>query len=159
VAATVPLTWAEFAAQAPELAEHGRRLLYQHGPGLAFLATVRRDGAPRLHPICPTIVDGGLYALIGASPKRGDLVRDGRYALHAHQGDQSDDEFFLAGRARRLDDAALREAVFAALTSTGVQPGAEDSLFEFRIERALHAAYASRGQWPPARTIWPPPSR
>ncbi|HEY7296274.1 MAG TPA: hypothetical protein VH916_14610 [Dehalococcoidia bacterium] len=153
------LTWAEFATAAPELAENGRRLLYQYGPGLAFLATVRRDGAPRLHPICPCILNGHLYALIGASPKRADLQRDGRYALHAFLGEETDDEFYLAGHASRPDDPALREAVFAALTGTGVLPGAEDVLFEFRIERALHSAYAQRGAWPPARTIWPSRSR
>ena len=38
------LTWAEFAHARPELAEAGRRLLYQFGVGLAFLATVRADG-------------------------------------------------------------------------------------------------------------------
>ncbi|HZQ34515.1 MAG TPA: hypothetical protein VFD32_01190 [Dehalococcoidia bacterium] len=150
------LSWAEFAARAPELAESGRRLLFQYGPGLAFLATVRQDGAPRLHPICPTVLNGRLFALIGPSPKRGDLLRDGRYALHAFLGEQTDDEFYLAGRAERLHDATLRQAVFAALTATGVMPTADDELFEFRIERALHSAYAHRGQWPPARTIWPP---
>ncbi len=153
---TTPLSWTEFAARAPEPAESGRRLLFQHGPGLAFLATVRQDGAPRLHPICPTILGDRLFALIGPSPKRGDLLRNGRYALHAFLGDETDDEFYLAGRAERLHDAALRQAVFAALTATGVMPTADDELFEFRIERALHSAYAHRGQWPPTSTIWPP---
>ena len=37
-------TWAVFEADQPRLAEAGRRLLYQHGPGLAYLATIRRDG-------------------------------------------------------------------------------------------------------------------
>jgi hypothetical protein len=46
------LTWAEFAHARPELAEAGRRLLYQFGVGLGFLATVRADGGPRLHPMC-----------------------------------------------------------------------------------------------------------
>ena len=40
------VTWAEFAAAEPELADAGRSQLYQFGVGLAFLATVRRDGAP-----------------------------------------------------------------------------------------------------------------
>ncbi len=30
----------------PDLAEAGRSLLYQHGVGLAFLATVRAEGRP-----------------------------------------------------------------------------------------------------------------
>lgn len=44
------VTWKELAAAEPELAEVGRALLFQHGVGLAFLATVARDGAPRLRP-------------------------------------------------------------------------------------------------------------
>ena len=44
-------TWKDFAASAPTLAQTSAALLNQFGVGLAFLATVRRDGAPRLHPV------------------------------------------------------------------------------------------------------------
>lgn len=47
------VTWAELSAAAPALAQVGHRLLTQFGVGLAFLATVRRDGGPRMHPVCP----------------------------------------------------------------------------------------------------------
>src|SRR5205814_2633966 len=57
-----------------------RGQFYQFGIGLAFLATVRTDGAPRVHPVCPVISDAGLHVLIVAGPKRQDLRRDGRYA-------------------------------------------------------------------------------
>jgi hypothetical protein len=40
------LSWAEFQRLRPDLAEAGRRLLYQFGVGLGFLATVRADGGP-----------------------------------------------------------------------------------------------------------------
>jgi hypothetical protein len=46
------VTWHEFAAAEPELAEAGRWLLFQVGVGLAFLATVRKDGAPRGGKTC-----------------------------------------------------------------------------------------------------------
>lgn len=49
------VTWKTFAAAEPALAETGRSLLFQFGVGLAFLATVRRDGAPRVHPVCPVL--------------------------------------------------------------------------------------------------------
>jgi len=76
------VSWSEFAAAAPDLAEVGQRQLTQFGVGLAFLATVRVDGAPRLHPVCPVVSHGRLFVLITPeSPKRQDLVRDGRYAL------------------------------------------------------------------------------
>jgi hypothetical protein len=44
--------WADLENEAPAIAEKGHALLYQYGIGLAFLATIRGDGGPRLHPIC-----------------------------------------------------------------------------------------------------------
>ena len=70
--------WEQFAAARPDLAGAGRDLLYQFGVGLAFLSTVRPDGGPRLHPICPVLVDGRLLAHIIPSPKRDDLHQIGR---------------------------------------------------------------------------------
>jgi hypothetical protein len=76
------VTWKEFAAAEPDLADVGRSLLFQFKVGLAFLATVRKDGAPRLHPVCPVLSTDHLFVLIiPTSPKRHDLLRDGRYAL------------------------------------------------------------------------------
>lgn len=45
------VTWHEFVVAEPELAEAGRSLLFQFGVGLAFLATVRKDGAPPSSPV------------------------------------------------------------------------------------------------------------
>lgn len=148
-------TWQAFAAAMPEMAAAGRALLYQHGPGLGFLATVRRDGGPRLHPICPLIVEGRLVAFIIDSPKRADLLRDGRYALHSFPPKDRDDEFFVTGRALLVESADLRAAVSAAVAAQGTTHGADDLLFELTIERALHAAYpGGPGAWPPAYTRW-----
>ena len=91
--------WEGFASSAPELEEAGRGLLYQYGIGLGFLATVRPDGSPRLHPFCPVIAEGGLFGFIVPSPKRADLFRDGRYAIHAFPPEDVDDEFLLMGVA------------------------------------------------------------
>src|SRR5436309_11835965 len=104
------VTWKEFAASAPALAEAGRSLLNQFGVGLAFLATVREDGAPRLHPVCPVLSNDRLFVLITpASPKRHDLLRDGRYALQTFpQPKPGSDEFYLAGEALVVDDASAR---------------------------------------------------
>jgi hypothetical protein len=146
-------TWAEFEADAPGLAQAGRRLLYQHGPGLGYLATVRADGAPRVHPVCPHIADGRLWVFVGhASPKRRDLRRDGRYALHAFPCPDVDDEFMVAGTAEPLEDADVEARVRADLPFSS-QP--DDRPFELRIERALLATYGPRPSWPPAYTRWP----
>ena len=58
------ISWTEFKSRQPELARDGADLLYHFGVGLAFLGTVRPDGGPRLHPICPLVTDTGLYAFI-----------------------------------------------------------------------------------------------
>src|SRR5207249_2764082 len=76
--------WNEFAAESPAVAENGRALIYQFRVGLGYLATIRKDGGPRVHPVCPVIANGGLYVFIGnQSPKLHDLLRDGRFALHS----------------------------------------------------------------------------
>lgn len=148
-------TWNEFETDAPDLAEAGKKLLYQFGVGLGFLATLRKDGAPRLHPICPTVVDGRLYALIGPTPKRADLKRDGRYALHTFPAVEVDDEFLVMGRAKFIDDPAIADAVRNDLVARGMTSIADELTFEFGIERVMHAKYpGGHGTWPPKYSIW-----
>jgi hypothetical protein len=48
--------WAELEAEQPRLAELGRRKLTE--PGVVLVATIRRDGSPRLSPIEPLIWEG-----------------------------------------------------------------------------------------------------
>ena len=89
-------TWADFQSAAPQLATKGRALLYQYSPPLGYLATVRSDGGPRVHPFCPIVAEGGLWAFIlRHSPKGADLRRDPRFALHAICPTDVDDEFFV----------------------------------------------------------------
>ena len=148
-------TWADFENASPEMAEAGKKLLYQFGVGLAFLATVRKDGAPRLHPICPTVVNGHLYALIGPSHKRADLRHDGRYALHTFPPQDVDDEFLVMGRATFIGDPAIAEAVRKDLTARGMTSTNDELPFEFGIERVMHAKYpGGHGTWPPKYSIW-----
>jgi hypothetical protein len=143
--------WAHFAEHKPELAEAGRALFYQYGPGLGFLATVRADGAPRIHPICPVIAEGGLYAFIVPSPKRGDLERDGRFAMHSFPAEATDDEFYIAGTASPETDTAIRAAVADAYHDDVKE---QWRLFHFDIERALLSTYRFRGDWPPTYSKW-----
>lgn len=149
-------TWQEFESAAPEIASAGLKLLFQFGPGLAFLATVRKDGAPRLHPICPTVVDGNLYGLIlPVSPKYGDLERDGRYALHTFPPVDVDDEFLVMGRAERIDDTAQTGRVRADQKARGMTSTEDEGLFKFGIERVMLAKYpGGHGTWPPKYSVW-----
>jgi Pyridoxamine 5'-phosphate oxidase len=146
--------WSEFAAEPPDMAEAGRALLYPFRVGLGYLATVRKDEGPRAHPVCPVIAHGGLYVFIGNhSPKVHDLRRDGRFALHAFPHPEGDDEFYVSGRARRVEDAAVRQAVYEAYTATGAFTS-DDTLFAFWLERALHAKYGPWPSWPLVYTKW-----
>ena len=154
------ITWTEFARQQPPLADAGRRQLYQFGIGLAFLATIRPDGGPRVHPVCPVISDAGLHLLIVAGPKRQDLRRDGRYALHSETcpPPRQDDGFTLTGRVREVTDAAVERVVRArVLTERNGQvwPGFdEEVIFELGIERALLMLTQADGPFPAGPTIW-----
>ena len=134
------VTWKEFAAAEPEMAEVGRALLFQFGVGLAFLATVRGDGGPRLHPVCPVLSGDRLFVLITpGSPKRQDLVRDGRFALQSFpQPKPGSDEFYLTGKAERIDDQAVRAEL---LRDAKHMAAASESAFELRIDRAMHTRW------------------
>ena len=151
-------TWEVFAQSAPEIASGGHKLLYQYGIGLGFLATVRADGGPRMHPFCPVVLNGGLYGLIVPSPKRRDLHRDGRYAIHALQPENVDDEFYVTGNARSIPDGELTGRVRAAFVATGGTTTGDEELFEFGIANALLATYERRGQWPPLYRKWKAPA-
>jgi len=152
-------SWNDFEARAPEMAAAGKKLLYQFGVGLAFLATVRKDGAPRLHPICPTVVDGGLYALIlPSSPKCADLKRDGRYALHTFPPVDVDDEFLVMGRAQFIDDESQASRVRDDQKARGMTSTNDEALFRFDLDRVMHAKYSGgHGTWPPTYHIWKEP--
>ena len=134
------VTWHEFAEAAPALARTGRELLMQFGVGLAFLATVRRDGGPRLHPVCPVLSDERLFVLITpASPKREDLLRDGRYALQTFpQPKAGSDEFYVAGRARLVEDQGARVAI---LRDAKHMADASETVFELMLERVMHTRW------------------
>lgn len=153
-------TWNEFEASDPVMAAAGRKLLYQFGVGLGYLATVRKDGGPRLHPFCPIVNEGRLYGLIGPSPKRNDLVRDGRYAIHSFACPDRDDEFYLTGRAHLHQDAGLTGSARAALVASGATSSGDELLFAFDIEHAMLATYKKRGEpdnWPPLYRNWHAP--
>ena len=72
-------SWSELQTAAPTLAAFGRRRLERR---IADLATLRADGAPRLHPVSPFFGDGRFVSMEPASPKVADLRRGPHYALH-----------------------------------------------------------------------------
>ena len=153
-------TWRDLNELRPDLATAGRELLYQVGVGLAFLATVRPDGGPRLHPMCPVLADDRIFAFIVPGPKCRDLERDGRYAMHSFPCDSNEDAFMLTGDATRVTDVELRRRLVAqflgersALTMTEADM-APQPLFEFTVDRVLLTRTTGHGDPAPQHTVW-----
>jgi hypothetical protein len=155
------ITWTEFERRQPALAAVGRAQFYQHGMGLGFLATVRRDGGPRVHPVCPVISSAGLHVLILPGPKRGDLRRDGRYSLHTEMfaPPRQDDGFAVSGRAKEEPDRAtwdvVRDQVIADFGE--LWPDYDGlTLFELSVEGCLLTLTEPDDTFQKGPTIWRP---
>jgi len=132
------MSWRILEEQQPELAAFGAERLNDK---VAYLATVRKDGSPRVHPVTPIIGQGHLFVFMEpTSPKGHDLRRDPRFAMHAGVTDTSgmSGEFILSGRAHRVEDPGLR-ALAAKLSS--YSPADRYILFEFDLEAAASTTY------------------
>lgn len=142
------MTWRLLEDQQPELAAFGAERLNSK---VAYLATVRKDGSPRVHPMTPIIGQGHLFVFMEpTSPKGHDLQRDGRFAIHCAVSDNSgaSGEFIVTGQARLIDNAELR-AVAVSLASYA--PAERYILFEFDIESAASTIYPEDR---PIRRFW-----
>jgi hypothetical protein len=144
-------SWGEFADARPEMAANGLALLEKFQ--IVYLATVRADGAPRVHPVSPFIIEGRLFvATPQGSPKARDQLRDGRYAIHMLPG-KDDAEFRIRGCAHAVTDAATR----AMVLERGPHYVKEhDHIFEYAIEEAATAYWEKVGQpgTYPVRRSW-----
>jgi hypothetical protein len=153
-------TWHDFEVANPTLAQLGAAQIFQYDVGLAFLATVRKDGGPRLHPVCPVLSNSHLYGLLlPRSPKRWDLQQDGRYALQAFpQARPDSDEFYLTGTAQVIDNPAL---VAAVLSDAKHHASPDEVLFELEIDRAMHTRWEGFGttDYRSFHAIWRAPLR
>ena len=154
--------WSGLRAERPDLADAGETLLYQYGVGLAFLATVRSDGGPRVHPMCPILHEGGLYALLVPSPKRQDLLRDGRYSMHSFPSEDNEDAFCVSGRSLQVTDPPTRTAVVIrfiderpnlSLTESALD---DQLLFTFEIASCLLSRTTGHGDPEPRHVVWRP---
>jgi hypothetical protein len=138
-------SWGRFRSEAPELAAVAARLW--PGVPIAYLATVRRDGSPRLHPFCPIVAGDGLYAAIPpTSPKGNDLRRDGRCVIHAMPG-PDDDELCIRARAREVSgDDAVRASIAAVVEGGLLESVRRHPLFEFDVEQVDVAFWVDVGK-------------
>jgi Pyridoxamine 5'-phosphate oxidase len=105
-------SWSDFEAAAPELAASVRARLDAHTH--KTLATVRRDGSPRISGTETALIDGELW--IGSmwqARKAHDLQRDPRFALHSGSEEPADwgGDAKLAGVAEEITDPERVRAI------------------------------------------------
>ena len=105
--------WREFEAAEPEFAARIQRILDAHIH--KTMATLRRDGSPRISGTEVTFNDGELW-LGGkaASLKAQDLLRDARVAIHSAPLDPQmvEGDVKLSARAIPVTDAAALARTF-----------------------------------------------
>jgi hypothetical protein len=121
-------SWNVVENEAPELAAQARRFLDAHAHKI--LATLRRDGSPRISGTEVTFADGELWlGSMWRSLKALDLLRDPRFALHSGSADPPDwtGDAKLAGNAEEVTDPERKVAIIGADASP-------DSSHLFRAE-------------------------
>lgn len=131
-------SWGDFEAQAPALAGFGVERL---SAAAAYLATLRRNRTPRVHPVSPIVGGGRLFVFMEpTSPKAHDLREREWYALHNGVPDTfgTGGEFFVAGQAKPLDDPQLRTI---ASDAAPYRPQDRYVLFELLIDEARCNGY------------------
>ncbi len=142
------MSWQLLLDEQPELAQFGDERLNGQ---VAYLATIRKDGSPRVHPMTPIIGEGHLFVFMEpTSPKGHDLERDGRYAIHCSVSNTSgaSGEFIITGRAHLVTDPDWR---VLAVQFASYSPAERYILFEFDVETAASTTYED-GR--PVRVSW-----
>jgi len=145
------MTWSQFAVANPDLASFAKQRFEGR---IAYLATIRPDGSPRVHPVSPFTTDNHLFVYMEpTSPKVRDLRRDPRCAMHCGVEDNTGGkgEFLIRGDAIEVTDAKIREEAFQQARTIGYDAQERYVVFELRIEEALAKVYKD-GQ--PKRARW-----
>ncbi len=134
-------SWSAFEEAAPGLAAEIRARFDAHAH--KTLATLRRDGAPRISGTESMVIDGELWA--GSMPgarKAHDLLRDPRYALHSGSDDPPGwaGDAKVAGRAEVITDPDRIEAIVQ-----GKAPPGPLHLFRLDVAEASTVALNEAG--------------
>jgi hypothetical protein len=106
-------SWNEVTDAAPDLAAAVRSRF--EATGLGLLATLRRDGSPRISGIETTFAVGELWlGMMDGSRKALDLQRDPRLALHAATADKDvkEGDARITGRGIEVLDGDERRQAF-----------------------------------------------
>ena len=112
-------SWAEIEAEAPDLCSLARRFLDAHKH--KTIATLRRDGSPRISGIEVEFSGGDLYfgSMLHAV-KALDLRRDPRFALHSGSADDWEGDAKIAGLAHEVEHDGDHHRFRADITELSV---------------------------------------
>lgn len=128
--------WADVLAAEPELAARCRGSFDGHRH--KTIATLRRDGSPRISGIELIFAEGDLWlGSMRNAVKAHDLERDPRYAIHSGSDDPPDwiGDAKVAGRAEEISDQAVLDAVMAEAPAELREGGARiEEMHLFRLE-------------------------
>lgn len=149
------MRWNEFEAAAPELAATVRERLDAHVH--KTLATIRRDGGPRISGTETQLVDGDLW--IGSmwqALKARDLQRDPRFAIHSGSDDPPEwaGDAKLAGVVEEVTDPELVQRLNGEAAA-----GGPSHLFRLDLEEVSTVRLAPSGKaivvtsWTPERGV------
>jgi Pyridoxamine 5'-phosphate oxidase len=105
-------SWSDVEADTPELAARAREIFDAHKH--KTLATLRRDGSPRISGTEVEFADGEMwFGSMWKAVKALDLQRDPRFALHSASGEPPDwtADAKVAGRVEEITDPGRKAAV------------------------------------------------
>jgi pyridoxamine 5'-phosphate oxidase-like protein len=152
-------SWSEFEAAAPELAQRVRERLDAHRH--KTIATIRRDGSPRISGIETEVRDGELWTgSMWRALKALDLQRDPRFALHSGSDEPTDEptdwtgDAKLAGVAEEITDPERRAAI-----NGGEAPSGPSHLFRLDLREVSTVRIDDSGKalridvWTPERGV------
>jgi hypothetical protein len=98
-------SWSQVESEAPELAARARTFF--DGFTHKTLATLRKDGSPRISGTEASFRDGEVYlGSMWKAVKALDLQRDPRFALHSGSPNEWEGDAKIAGRAVEITDPA-----------------------------------------------------
>ena len=141
------MTWQEFARQDPELTALGQERLDRHG--LVMVATLRKNGWPRISPVKPLFFNGQLYlGMMWRSQKALDLLRDPRCCVHNAITDRtgSEGEFKVYGRALDITNPDERQNYIEAMAKKIDQQFGDEKFHCFVIDIQSVAANTLVGE-------------
>lgn len=151
--------WQDVVQEAPEFAALARGFLDAHVH--KTIATVRRDGSPRISGIEATVFEGDLwFGSLWQARKALDLRRAPTFALHSGSTDPPawTGDAKVAGRARKITDETRFATVMAGIGG-GAQPPGSAHLFRADLSEVVVVRVADSGDhlviewWRPGRGV------